>query len=46
MNHQATVKGDTLTLRTYLERVLSNATDILEGNVVRSHKILKNFLPV
>ena len=37
MNHKATVKGDTFVLRAYLERVLSNATDVLESNVVRSH---------
>ena len=38
MNHKATVKGDTFVLRAYLERVLSNATDVLESNVVRSHE--------
>ena len=37
MNHKATVKGDTFVLRACLERVLSNATDVLESNVVRSH---------
>ena len=42
MNHKATVKGDTFVLRTYLERVLSNATDVLEGNIVKSHEDFEN----
>jgi len=37
MNHQAIVKGDAFVLRTYLDRVLSNATEILEKNDVKSH---------
>jgi len=44
MNHKATVKGDTFVLRTYLERVLSNATDVLEGNVVKSHEDFEKFM--
>ena len=32
MNHKSIVKGETFVLRTYLERVLSNATDVLERN--------------
>ncbi|MDG2386972.1 MAG: hypothetical protein P8M02_06115 [Flavobacteriaceae bacterium] len=46
MNHKATVKGDTFVLRTYLERVLSNATDVLEGNVVKSHEDFEKFMKV
>ena len=44
MNHKAIVKGDTFVLRAYLERVLSNATDVLEGNVVRSHEEFEKFI--
>ena len=44
MNHKATVKGDTFVLRTYLERVLSNATDVLESNVVKSHEDFEKFM--
>ena len=44
MNHKATVKGDTFVLRTYLERVLSNAADVLEGNVVKSHEDFEKFM--
>lgn len=44
MNHKTTVKGDTFVLRTYLERVLSNATDVLESNVVRSHDDFEKFM--
>ena len=44
MNHKATVKGDTFVLRTYLERVLSNATDVLEGNIVKSHEDFEKFM--
>ena len=36
MNHKSIVKGDTFVLRTYLERVLFNATDVLESNTVKS----------
>ena len=44
MNNKATVKGDTFVLRTYLERVLSNATDVLESNVVKSHEDFEKFM--
>ncbi|MCH1432033.1 MAG: hypothetical protein L7V31_05580, partial [Flavobacteriaceae bacterium] len=44
MNHKSTVKGDTFILRTYLERVLSNATDVLESNVVKSHEDFEKFM--
>ena len=44
MNHKVTVKGDTFVLRTYLERVLSNATDVLESNVAAIvHDIVRKF---
>jgi len=36
LNQGATVKGDTFNLRIYLERVLSNATEVLENNDVKS----------
>ena len=44
MNHKAIVKGDRFVLRAYLERVLSNATDVLEGNVVRIHEDFEKFM--
>ena len=44
MNYKATVRGDTFVLRTYLERVLSNTTDVLEGNVVKSHEDFEKFM--
>ena len=44
MNHQATVKGDIFVLRTYLERLLSNATDVLDVNVVRFHEDFEKFM--
>ena len=44
MNHKATVKGDTFVLRAYLEMVLSNATDVLESNIVRSHEDFEKFM--
>ena len=44
MNHKAIVKGDTFVLRAYLERVLSNTTDVLESNVVKSHEDFEKFM--
>ena len=36
MNYKSTVKGETYILRTYLEKILSNSTDVLENNTVNS----------
>ena len=36
MNYKSTVKGETYILRTYMEKVLSNATDVLENNTINS----------
>ena len=44
LNHKSTVKGDTFVLRTYLERVLSNATDVLESNTVKSFDDFEKFM--
>ena len=38
LNQGATVKGETFKLRLYLKRVLSNASDVLENNNVKSFK--------
>ena len=38
INQGTTVKGETFKLRVYLERVLSNASDVLENNNVKSFK--------
>ena len=38
LNQGATVKGETFKLRVYLKRVLSNASDVLENNNVKSFK--------
>ena len=44
MNHKFIVKGDTFVLRTYLERVISNATDVLESNNVMSFEDFEKFM--
>ena len=44
MNYKSTVKGDTFVLRTYLERVLSNATYVLESNTVKSFEDFEKFM--
>lgn len=44
MDHKSTVKGDTYVLRTYLERVLSNALDVLDNNTVKSFDDFEKFM--
>jgi integrase len=44
MNHKTTVKGDTFVLRIFLEKVLSNAIDVLESNTVKSFDDFEKFM--
>ena len=44
INQGTTVKGETFKLRVYLDRVLSNASDVLENNNVKSFKEFEKYM--
>ena len=44
INQGTTVKGETFKLRVYLDRVLSNASDVLENNNVKSFKDFEKYM--
>ncbi len=44
INQGATVKGETFKLRVYLDRVLLNASDVLENNNVKSFKDFEKYM--